>query len=181
MTKKSTFNKKLAAYTALAAAGIASMGAADAQVIYVDINPDVSITDGVDSLLLDLDNDGNIDFQFKDRFSHQANIFASAYYNYAIASNGFTAGFYYGIVLNLNDVIDPVDTRFKMGQIVLASTWSTTSGYQSYGNFGDGVDHYVGLKFQIGANNYHTGWVRVNCGAATGQPYVVRLRIRSYC
>jgi len=169
MIKKSTFNKKLAAYSALAAAGIVSMGTVNAQVVYVDINPDVSITDGIDSLLLDLDSDSNVDFAFRDRFGHQANIFASAYSNYAIASNGFTGGFYYGIVLNQNDVIDPADIRFKMGQIVLASTWYSST----YGNFGDGVDHYVGLKFQIGTN-YHAGWVRVNCGSTTGQPYLVK-------
>jgi len=169
MTKKTTFNKKLAAYSVLAAAGIASIGAVDAQVVYVDITPDVTVAP-LDSFLLDLDTDAQVDFKFKDRVSHQANIFNSAYYNYAIASAGFTGGFYYGIVLNLNDPIDPSDTRFQMGQVVLASTWSSST----YGNFGDGVDHYVGLKFQIGANNYHNGWVRVNCGSITGHPYVIK-------
>jgi len=56
--------KKLGQYSALAAPFLSGIGAAHAQVIYHDIDPDVVLGIG-DSYSLDLNNDGNVDFMFK--------------------------------------------------------------------------------------------------------------------
>ncbi|MCX7696491.1 MAG: T9SS type A sorting domain-containing protein [Bacteroidales bacterium] len=161
--KNSTL-KKMAAYSA---AALASASLANAQIVYHDVNPDVTFNPN-DSLALDLDNNGTMDYymmflRFNGYQNDQLFIAPLNIGNMAIGEAGWAAWNWYGIALNAGDSINAsanwvcpggVDPRSR---VFFASTYNGTE----YGNFADGQDHYLGIKFQIGAN-IHYGWIRVN-------------------
>lgn len=184
--KNISFSKKLAAYSALALAGAA---AANAQIVYHDVNPDVTFNTG-DSLAIDIDNDATADYYIKHMFSVNSSfsygtvgtsfnrqLFMAPLVtgNMQMGSDGWKSWNWYGSALNLNDPIGASGAWVCAGGVDPRSRvfFGTEFGYDVtyggnpytgggiYGNFGDGNDHYMGIKFQIGANT-HYGWVRVN-------------------
>lgn len=200
--KKSGLEKKLAAYSALAA-GVFVVGSANAQIIYTDINPDSTIF-AVDSFFLDLNNDGIVDFrinalkyQSSTTGSHsQFNIDVDyvaieplnnneilssynyvSYYNY---SSGAKA-------LNKNDTIQDVETdenwwSESMGILNGQGSYSGTmngssfSGTIDYGHFVGVTNKYVGVrieKVQDGDTIWQYGWVRLDV-ASNGKSFVVK-------
>lgn len=180
MEKKSTLNKKLKSYSALAGTLIAAGStSSNAQVIYTDVTPDATVTTG-NAYNLDMDNDGTVDFQI-----------AIAHATYTSSSGGFTLQYDYGLIAP-SDPTSAVDTT----TIAVGSTYTTfgakghnlndpiastnawedgaASAYQllgiafgapysalNYGDFLGVTDKYIGLRFQIaGADHY--GWVRLD-------------------
>lgn len=161
---KNSTMRKMAAYSA---AALASAGFANAQIVYHDVNPDVTFNPN-DSLAIDLDNNGVMDYymmflHFSGYQNDQLFIAPLNIGNRAIGEAAWSAWSWYGIALNAGDSINAsanwvcpggVDPRSR---VFFASTYNGNE----YGNFADGQDHYLGVKFQIGAN-IHYGWIRVN-------------------
>lgn len=147
---KSTLHKKLNAY-ALTAGALTLASAADAQITYVDINPDTILSDlGSSAYDLDLDNDGTKDIYF---------------YLMDPATNYFSV-FTYGDIqagpTNYASVLDSSDNILSSN-----SSWNTTFTYISYTTTGDWIgatDKYLALKFDI-AGQTHYGWVRMSMSA----------------
>lgn len=169
MNKNSTkLNKRLKSYSALA--GTLVVGTvAEAQVVYVDVNPDANITTG-NAYPLDLNNDATVDFNLQVNAGTYTYGTTQIFYDYAIiapvAGNAVDTASAGGPTNHA--VNDPISS---------ALLWDATSAYQllglsfdppfnpyNSGNFLGTGDGYVGLRFMIGANT-HYGWVRVNVAA----------------
>lgn len=177
MKKPLQFDSKLKAYSAMALC-FAGAGAANAQVVYTDVNPDKVITTPPDSLNIDFNNDATPEYTIK-RFNWNidpttpAVLAIPAVNNELMASMGavlpYVSALAAGTAINAA-VTTWVPASSAGMRFALASTYSG----QTYGNFNDGIDHFVGCKFLIGANT-HFGWIRVNCvsggGSATIKDY----------
>lgn len=175
-------NERLLAYSAMAAAMVAAIPDANADIVYVDI-PDFTMELG-DFAGAELDGDGVVDFAFFVSSTGSAvwtyiRAFGSiSSFSYGNATNMFV-GYSgpvlpYGSALASGAVIGP-DASFvesPLNQVFLASIYSSVT----YGQFGDGVDHYLGFKFDIGGE-LHYGWLRVNC---TVGPVTLTIRDWAY-
>jgi hypothetical protein len=174
MKKNSTLSGKLKAYSALAGAA-AIAGGADAQIIYTDVNPDVTKSANGDSYSLDLNNDATPDFIF-------GNVF---YQFYGIDVAGFTAQ-----VMDLNAAAGTVNSSgyplpfaLNNGTTIDASTtpWNdtTVNGGADYmslqigapyninmGNWASATDKIMPLRIKI-AGQDHYGWARFSSTVTT--------------
>lgn len=164
MKKEFTFSKKLAAYSVIAAAGITAV---NGQVVYTDVNPDVTFNP-MDSVSLDIDGNATPDYYIKfHTFSTATNdqLFMAPLVNgnQQMGSSGWASWNWYGSALNLNDPINSSGAWVCPGGIDSRSRvfFASTYGGSTYGNFADGTDHYMGIQFDI-AGSTHYGWVRVN-------------------
>jgi hypothetical protein len=171
MKKNSTLSNRLAAYSALAMAGVASIGSAGAQIVYTDVNPDVTFA-AQDSFLLDFNSDAVIDYKLRYRtFTTAVNpqmlCEPGVVGNMAMGSAGWDTWNWYGSALNLNDPIDAAGAWVCPGGIDPYGRscvfFATNFNSATYGNFADGNDHYLGCKFDI-SGSFHYGWIRVNIG-----------------
>lgn len=144
-------------------------GIAKGQVVYTDLNPDVTITTVPDSVAIDFNNDAVNDYVIK-RFNWGGNtanpavIMPPAMNNAIMGTMG--AVLPYVSALTAGTTIDGAATTWIVydgsdTQVLKFGLASTYSG-GTYGNFNDGVDHFIGCKFMIGSNT-HYGWVRVQC------------------
>jgi hypothetical protein len=184
----STLLKKLKQYSALAAPLMATAGLANAQVIYTDIDPDVTLLGSAqDQYAIDLNNDGQTDFKFI-----AASGTASGGTTYKLAGvvmqpyttgnlNGFigkvaslaNSNFIgYPYALEFNDNIDGNEQFFKIGDIAnpnngsffIPAMFSVISG-TPYGYWGGATDRYVGFQFSPDGAEIHYGWVRCDVAA----------------
>ncbi len=155
--------KKLTAYTALAAGVVAAGTDADAQIVYVDIDPDEVYTQNHD-LELDLNNDGIVDFTLLigDYATPAAARLLPKAGNEALGSGA--GNYFYPFALNLNDSISATQATWNgtLNGSMLTMAWVFTGG--SYGNWLNAADKYLGLRFFIG-DNLHYGWVRFDIAA----------------
>jgi hypothetical protein len=175
MKKITQFDTKMKAYSAMALC-FAGAGVANAQIVYTDVNPDITVTTVPDSCIIDFNNDATPDYIIK-RFDWSGNpansavIMPPAVNNGIMATMGATVPYVSALAAGAaidgtvttwitNDGVDPQLMKFG-----LASTYSGTT----YGHFNDGADHFIGCEFMIGAD-VHYGWVRVSCasGGASG-------------
>lgn len=165
--KINTKKEKLLSYSAMAAAFIACGTDAYADIVYVDI-PDATLGFG-DFATLDLDGDGVVDFGFILDSSSASWTFIQAFGNLSALSYGnpdnMMAGYSgaflpYASAIGAGDEIGPA-LGFLSSTYNLAFIASLYSGV-TYGQFGDGTDKYIGVKFDIGGT-LHYGWIRVNC------------------
>lgn len=186
MKKSTHFDSKLKVYASLAM-GAAGIGLVNGQIVYTDINPDVTITTVGDSLSIDFDADGAYDYTIR-RFD-----WGGVATNTAVIGRGDVVGngamgtmgaiVPYLSALTLNDPIgstatwqvqdgDPFDlTSTQQNKQSFASTYS--GGF--YGNFGDNAEHYVGIMFQPGGGtNLHYGWIRVSDIPAEGNTITIK-------
>jgi hypothetical protein len=170
MNQKTT--KKLAAYSALAAGVVALTGNADAQITYVDINPDQSYN--ADSQVdIDLNSDGINDFSL---FIEAGKAYTGGPVNdirLSPGSNNMALGsvsgsFFYPFALDLNAQINAAQTVWNgtANGAMLTMAWKYTAG-GSYGNWLTAADKYIGVRFMVGSNVYY-GWIRldVTCNAS---------------
>lgn len=171
---KQSLTKKIAAYTGAAGAFIAFAGNAEAQIVYTDVTPDVTL-DAInyDSYAIDFNSDANIDFEIGTSIYISTFTSSSLTYTYTFMSAGivpYSSAFgiqgsgAFATALNLNDSINAF-------QIFTAnpSIWNLgyTYGFGANGNFPGYGDKYIGVKFLIGANT-HYGWILVNMAADCG-------------
>lgn len=164
---KKELQKKLNAYAA-AAGTIAAAGAANAQVIYTDINPDTVLHD---SLIynLDFDNNGQPELRFE-TVSYQA---SSGFVNLALVNvlgntNNATLGSLYSssypfpFSMNNGDSISGNNTNWRPASINSGVQYlGVVYGTYTFANWLGVSDKYMGVRFRIGANT-HYGWVRLS-------------------
>lgn len=171
MENKSTLNKKLKSYSALAGTLVAASTAANAQVIYTDVTPDATTATGA-SYGLDLNNDGTVDFQMG--LTHGTYMYGTMAINYDYAVIAPTA------TTSAIDTLGGPKVHVAGDSIQATNLWEdgAAASYQllglafaapfsaySQGNFLGVTDKYIGLRFQIsGANHY--GWVRIDLNSA---------------
>lgn len=172
--KKNIYPKKgskIAAYSAMAGAFMATAATADAQIIYTDIT-DFTGASG-DLVSIDMDADSTGDFLLFAN-SNTAGNWSWVYaignlsaYGYGGPSNmiaGYSGAILpYGSALNAGDLIGPaldfISNATNVGW--LASMYSSVT-YAPFANTGD---KYLGVKF-ISAGTLHYGWMRLNCTVA---------------
>ncbi|MBA3647669.1 MAG: T9SS type A sorting domain-containing protein [Chitinophagales bacterium] len=179
----SSLIKKLKQYSALAAPLIGAATAANAQIVYTNVQPDATISKNQQGYPIDLDQDGTNDFiigvidtvvQFsdKDYFFHE--VLADPYNDNSVVattfqSNGFT--FVYPIYFNKGNVIKP-----ELGWNNAASqTMADFQGYVStngngYGSWNNVTDKYLGLRIKKGSKEYY-GWARLDIKASKDTVY----------
>ena len=164
----SNFRKKLNSYSAVAGTVFAAVNTVNAQVVYTDINPDVTAgTDGA-SYNLDLNNDGTFDFEFN-LVVQPAGSSSTAYNKVAITPLGanMVAGsssspYIYPFAMNTGDTVKSsltwqVGSSFSMGVNI--------AGSYTYGNWPGLNNRYLGLKINVSGAIYY-GWARLDVANA---------------
>jgi len=183
LVNKSSLAKKLASYSAVAAAVLAIDRTADAQIVYTPVKPAFVGSDTTYNL--DLNNDGIVDFKiiqthtsFRNggtnySFSAHGGEFVGAI---AMSSNALIGKpFYYGSAINANNV---GSYGWAKGQSFEYEKWqlrgNDDSSFYSGGPWRFNSDtSYVPLKLVDNGNTYY-GWVRLYIGGSfivTGYAY----------
>jgi hypothetical protein len=179
MKNNDTLSKKLLAYSGMATTIFLMSKQSFAQIIYTDINPDSMLhayQNHHDSLLLDLNNDGQFDFKILETFNSSEStetwltrtwkLTAMAYGNNRLMRN---AGSYID-TLELNDTISQNQNWISQGvlgyyQIQWHFSSSAGSVYdywiEDYGLWLDVTDKFIGLQL-IAGNDTLYGWVRLD-------------------
>lgn len=158
---------KLAAYSAMAGALIATGTEADATIVYTDID---DVTVGIGDLLpLDVDGNGYVDFLIAAAENSAGNwtwgyvLGNLSAYSYGGPSNmivGYTGAILpYGSALEAGDEIGP-DNDFLSNSANVGFLASVYSGI-TYGQFPGTTDSYMGIMFDIDGS-VHYGWVRLD-------------------
>lgn len=178
---KKSLQKKLKSYSALAGA-VATTGAVNAQIIYTDVVPDVTVNTTLSGVNIDLDNGGFVDFMI----AEQTGVTGSGYaYNEvlsvvpqnginAIAQNGtVTLGtaFPLNAALNLSDPIDASLTWATDTVQFAARVYPASPGY-NIGNWVGATDKYFGFRFNL-AGATHYGWARFDV-ATDGASFTIK-------
>lgn len=177
--KKSTRKERLLNYT-MTAGALAVAGAANAQVIYTDVNPDEVVTTG-NSYNLDL-NTSVTDFVISAQarsgsvsgfaYSGVGIVLSTGASNGVMAHAGTTFPGNYASALNLNDMIDNTQnftsgtSSSSLGGILIAAV-GTINGLVPFevGDWLGKSDLYLGLSFMIGTD-MHYGWARMSVNSA---------------
>ena len=167
---KKDLQNKLTRYTAAAAAVVAASGA-NAQVVYTDVNPDVTVDDNQDAggfsiAGLDLNNDATPDFILAARDSTYSGtrvrftLVAPANSSNAIAGETPTA-YDYALALNSGDMINNT-LNWIAATNTMAYNVASANPYNE--NWNGVTDKYLGLQFVVGGNT-HYGWARLDVDA----------------
>ena len=164
MQKKSTLFRKLASYSGLVTAALLSSEAAQSQILYTDVDPDLT-TNNPGMAQLDLNNDGINDFQFNlihlPSSSMQIRVVglsSNSITRDLINHPGSWQGYAYadtlpaGTFISINDVFFP--------QEIMASHYS----FNDYGNWSDAFNQLMGLKVVKDGETFY-GWARLSVPA----------------
>ncbi|TNE74014.1 MAG: T9SS type A sorting domain-containing protein [Bacteroidetes bacterium] len=181
---KKELREKLSKYAA-AAAAVTGVAGVNAQIVYTDVNPDVTVDDdhnanGLSAIPLDMDNDSNLDFILGSRDT-TINLYGGIDVRYtlvapAVAGNAIAFAststyngntYYQAAALNngdgINNTLTWASTTQTMAQEVLFASYPQ---YNYTLGFWNGVnDKYLGLRFTTGANTYY-GWARLDVGGS---------------
>jgi len=183
MKKNSTLSKKLKNYSALAGTVTAAVAGANAQIIYTDVNPDVTVNGNLSGYALDLDNDANADFLFATVDTIVVGSTASITVKRVVAlpyqsgnaiagstSVGSNATYIYPLALNNGDGIGAAMSWHSgtSNAQSMASFLSNGSNSASFGNWLGVTDKYIPLRFMIGGAN-HYGWARFDVVSSADQ------------
>lgn len=170
---KSLLKEKLKSYSALASAVFGTAAAADAQIVYTDVNPDVTlnvINDSLNAYEVDFDSDGNADmivgsYGFVHPTAGQINLSLNLIQpNDVAALLGYDdSGYPYTAALASGVLVDPAatnwyDTTAFGGSQASNAVDIATIG--AYGQFNTGADLYIGARFVL-TTGTHYGWVRI--------------------
>lgn len=164
-----TLLKKISSYSSMAASLLAISNAANAQIVYKDIDPDFVGTGNGTSYDLDLNNDGTTDFQINLTSNGNAfKLLMNASDANAIAGTSSNP-YKYPFVLGLNDVIDDGLTWVEGAYQTLA-----TSGYfqNPYGEWFGATDGYLGVRLKMGISKFY-GWIRMDV-SEDGKTFTVK-------
>ncbi len=192
---------KLSAYASMSAFFLSFFQNADAQIIYVDIDPDLIIDDTGVSHDLDLDGNGSTDFSFLhssftfyspggDSYRHRIdllatpaislNAIAGSYHYHGTFSGG--TWWYYPYALPYNTKIDAYDQwQANSSQILALITIDSDDGFILYSPAADWfnstieetIDHYLGIRFVDNENKNHYGWIRCDV-IDTGRTLIIK-------
>lgn len=182
MKKITQSNEKLMKYTAMAGTFLAG-SAVNAQVQYVDINPDATITKSNSPYLLDMNNDASDDLQFvvnsmSGSFTYSGFniVYSGSYAAVGAASLGGVMGTSgtsnpAASALSNGNAIDAAANFIAAGQLGMAGSYSIVGlpygGPFSSGNFQGAGEKFLGVKLSISGND-HFGWVRLELSADAG-------------
>jgi len=171
MVKKTnlTLENKLKSYSALAAGVIASGASVQAQIVYTDVDPDITLSDTV--YLLNMNKDTIIDFRLVQAdYFYYSTSFLNIVGVQALDKNeilGDTVNTssdynFYPKALQLNDTIA---AKQKIWMNSYSAPMYIKGAYYGYninqGNWKNVTDRYLGLRFKIG-NEWHYGWARLD-------------------
>ncbi|WP_179339735.1 T9SS type A sorting domain-containing protein [Winogradskyella ludwigii] len=169
-TTSKNFSKKLANYGALSLA-IAGLTDVSGQIIYTDVDPDFS-GGGLIDYSLDLDNDGNADFNI------DAGTLSSGAYNFVQIDNSSIVGnqilgsqplYTYPFALDNGAIISSGQSSFySQGTLNFASCYLGSGSSNWCGT----TDKYLGLRFQISGST-HYGWAKLDV-SASGDSFTVK-------
>lgn len=165
--------KRLISYAGLATATLAtSYRAAEAQIIYTDINPDYSYPDFTSGLyLLDINNDGIADFEF-----HTKGYNGDGNYGFCDWTSKYVEALGSNEIMNQGQ---PVDNGFLIGSqqnwnqdAEMVKLYCTYVSYQGgfcdcnyYGYWDDAIgSKFMGLIF-VKDNLTYYGWIRLTANA----------------
>lgn len=164
MKKTATLEKKIRSYSAIATGILAISATAQGQIIYHDVNPDVTLT-GNDSLELDINNDGIIDFTLYHGNSQSgANVVDGAMITPKDTNAVLMSGSSYLIALNNNDSISESDTVWGSYGYFLAKGIANGKPFEM-GNWTGGItDKFAGFRFAKNGNWFY-GWARFDVPA----------------
>lgn len=182
MSKYITLAEKLKSYSLLAGSIVASSFAAQAQIIYTNVNPDVELGGSVPSSYpevsthnIDMNNDGEVDFKITvnikaplgndfsfnekmDAASNPSNLIHSYTIEYAA----------FAFKDDLGDSIPFGPSFYGFNNVNFAFQ---TAGAISY-VWNNQVDKFVGVRFKDGVDNYY-GWVRLDVNTNGSVPNIV--------
>jgi hypothetical protein len=159
MKKSQSLEKKIMSYSAIATGILAISATAQGQIIYHDVNPDVSLT-GNDSLNLDINTDGIIDFTlYHTNYVSGSNQADVQVISARDTNKVLTSGSSYTRVLNNNDRISDKDTVWgSYGYFLLKGIYNSKP--IEFGNWKGGItDKFAGFRFAKNGNWYY-GWAR---------------------
>ncbi len=169
---KDTLASRLAVYTAVAGAAMLTAPAAEAAVVYIDVDPDVSVgANG--NYNVDLNNDGIIDVVLNQSNSTSTNT-STSYTNSTTYTNIYTYNLWNGVNAIGQNGADLVGTGSSSNRLASgasigpsATSWNTSQllrgiyySTSSYGSWDDDQPHSLGVRFSIGGQT-HYGWVRL--------------------
>lgn len=169
--KKNNF--KLDRYAALAGAFLGTAAAADAAIVYTDVDPDVVVSNA--DFLIDMDSDGITDFRIS-QYGYSSSSYGYVYgsnfaalYGNSSANYGFVAPAG-GFSSLLVDAL-PAGASIGSSSPITTNTFATigaaslsSSFSYAYGVWAGETDKYMGVSFEI-AGATHYGWIR--CDAAS--------------
>jgi len=169
--KKHNLENKLKTYSALATGVIAIGVNADAQVIYTDVNPDITQTT-IGSYQLNLNNDTAVDFHI-DRLTYVSgsnnidHVIVDGANSNELLTNmqpiSSSSSYILAKALNTNNLIDSNETIWESFGFMNAQ--GIYSGNPvNLGNWQGVTDKYLGLRFKI-AGQWHYGWARLDVDA----------------
>jgi len=163
MKKPQSLEKKIISYTAIAT-GLLAMGAnTQGQIIYHDVNPDVTLT-GSDSLNLDINNDGIIDFTlYHMHVVYGANVADVAMLTPKDTNKILSSGSYLQL-LDLNDRISNNENVWGTSGTFIAKGMYSGAPFESGHWVGGVTDKFAGFRFAKNGNWYY-GWARFDVAA----------------
>ncbi|MCH7535541.1 MAG: hypothetical protein IH948_07320, partial [Bacteroidetes bacterium] len=173
---KKSISSKLNAYSAVVGV-LAVSSELKSNIIYSDISPDVLLTTDLDSYLLDLNNDGQIDFSIvKESSVSTSSFIISSSINvngYWFGQNRMYLSGYNTTLTYTNYFIAPLDSKFSIRSSLFwlsSDSDSMSLGYQarllvnsnsypisSGGNWEGKQDKYIGLKLVVASDTFY-GW-----------------------
>lgn len=185
LMKKQDFNQRLKAYSALSS-GVLLASVAGAQIVYTDVNPDVTINSTNSYYDVDMNNNSTPDF----RLLHVPVSSAVTYLGMNVNINGdaiavgANTNAIVGATSTINSSTVYVPSALALNTPINASaSWQTNtasygtqtlavkvdvtipalgySGTETGGNWLGQTDKYLGVKFSVGANT-HYGWIRLD-------------------
>ncbi|MEN9304044.1 MAG: hypothetical protein RL264_2473 [Bacteroidota bacterium] len=176
MKKTTSFNKsKLAGYAAVAGA-VVTGGAANAQITYVDVNPDVTV-DSLNPYVLDFNNDQTPDFAVAVQHIEGSFTNGGATYTY-VGALAYAYPIGGGVVttaadndnaatLNCGTAIDATSVfgANGYGNLGYAALINGSFPFTSSGTpFLGATDKYMGFKANYGGAD-HYGWIKLSVAA----------------
>lgn len=182
---KTSYNKKLAAYSTLAATLFLDPENLRSQVVHHDFLPDISLNVGSDygdiheqSLLLDLDLDNNADFNFK-IWGYSAwcsacdpslgglihafsmNGIAEGKFYSGTTSSGEPLTRYFAQPFSSLEIIDS-DLQFDNWARLNHKAGTSSSFLYNVGPWHTGATYFIGMKLHF-TDGDHLGWLRLSC------------------
>lgn len=145
----------------------------NAQIVYTDVNPDVSVSCSTipctSTYPLDLNNDGITDFNIIASYTSVSCFPSGSGQKKQVsvsAQNGNK------VVLNMMNANDTIGSNlsFSLTSGILRTLTLSFTCPTSSGNWTTTSDHYLGLQLSIGSSVYY-GWARLNVYVTPGGPH----------
>lgn len=182
MNKYVTLAEKLKGYSLLAGSIVASSFAAQGQIIYTDINPDVELGGSVPSSYpelttygIDMNNDGHV--EFKVTMNLKAPLGNDFSFNEKIDAGSNPSNLIHSYTIEYvpfafkDDLGDSIPFGPSFYGFINVNFAFQTVGAVSY-IWNNQSDKYLGVRFQDGVDNYY-GWIRLDVNTNGTVPNII--------